>query len=435
MTTVTNAPTVTPPPAEPIFLVACHECDLLQRESEVRGNGTLRCCRCHAELYRAHPDSTDRALAFTLTCIVLFVISNLYPIVGLAVNGDLVETTLLGAVRVLYKDGMWPLAGLVLATTFLMPLMQMTSMAYLLVPMWLKRAPYHADLVFRLMHLAQPWGMTEVLILGMLVALVKLAHIASVVPGVALWSFGALMLLLAAAASAFDPRALWQRMGGFDDTASRTEASAAASAHTALRCGLLSCHSCGLLVKATSHGHGASCPRCGSHLHARKPNSIARTWAFLIAAVVLYIPANALPVMNTSSLFGSEKDTIMSGVVYLWTSGSWPLALVVFIASVAVPMLKILALVYLVISTQRRSVTLVQQRTRIYRLVELVGRWSMLDIYVITILVALVQFNALATIQAGPAAIAFGSVVVLTMFAAMSFDPRLIWDATEDHHV
>ncbi|MCX4144298.1 MULTISPECIES: paraquat-inducible protein A [Paraburkholderia] len=421
--------------AGPIPLVACHECDLLQRESAVPPDGTLRCCRCHAELYRAHPDSTDRALAFTLTCVVLFFISNLYPIVGLAVNGDLVETTLLGAVRVLYKDGMWPIAGLVLATTFLMPLMQMTAMAYLLVPLQLNRRPYHADFVFRLMHLAQPWGMTEVLILGMLVALVKLAHIASVVPGVALWSFGALMLLLAAAGSAFDPHALWRRMGSFDDAASKTEAAAAASAHTALRCGMLSCHSCGLLVKSTAHVHGAACPRCGAHLHARKPDSIARTWAFLIAAIVMYIPANALPVMNTSSLFGSEKDTIMSGVVYLWTSGSWPLAVVVFIASVAVPMLKILALIYLVISTQRRSVMLLQQRTRIYRLVELVGRWSMLDIYVITILVALVQFNALATIQAGPAAVAFGSVVVLTMFAAMSFDPRLIWDATEDHHV
>jgi paraquat-inducible protein A len=150
--------------------------------------------------------------------------------------------------------------------------------------------------------------------------------------------------------------------------------------------------------------------------------------------MVLYIPANMLPVMNTSSLFGSEKDTILSGVVYLWTSGSWPLAIIVFIASIAVPMLKILAIMFLVISTQRRSVALLQQRTRIYRVVELVGRWSMLDIYVITILVALVQFNALATIQAGPAAVAFGAVVVLTMFAAMSFDPRLIWDANESNH-
>jgi paraquat-inducible protein A len=135
--------------------------------------------------------------------------------------------------------------------------------------------------------------------------------------------------------------------------------------------------------------------------------------------------------METSSLFGAHRDTIMSGVVYLWTSGSWPLAVVVFIASVAVPMLKIIALIFLVATAQRQSRWLPKQRTRIYRVVEFVGRWSMLDIYVVTVLVALVQFSALATIQAGPAAIAFGAVVVLTMFAAMSFDPRLIWDASE----
>ncbi|AXE92153.1 paraquat-inducible protein A [Paraburkholderia terricola] len=428
-TPVTSATSVTS-----ARLIACHECDLLQREAPLTGEAVLRCCRCRAELYRNHPHGLDRALAFTLTSIVLFVISNAYPIVGLMVNGNLVETTLLGAVQILYDDGMWPIAGLVFATTFLMPLLQMATMTYLLTPLRLHRRPYHADVVVRLMQLARPWGMTEVLILGMLVALVKLAHIASVVPGVALWSFGVLMLLLAAANSAFDLHQLWQHMDERYSGAPDADHLAAPPARTALASALMTCHSCGLLTKSDAHLHDASCPRCGAHLHPRKPASYSRTWAFLIAAIVLYIPANVLPVMNTSSLFGSEKDTILSGVVYLWTSGSWPLAVVVFIASIAVPMLKILAIIYLVVTTQRRSVARLQQRTRIYRLVELVGRWSMLDIYVITILVALVQFNALATIQAGPAAVAFGAVVVLTMFAAMSFDPRLIWDATEDHH-
>jgi paraquat-inducible protein A len=149
---------------------------------------------------------------------------------------------------------------------------------------------------------------------------------------------------------------------------------------------------------------------------------------------VLYIPANVLPVMDTSSLFGAQTDTIMSGVVFLWVSGSWPLAVLVFVASIAVPMLKIISLIFLVLTAQLRWRWLPEKRTRIYRVVELVGRWSMLDIYVITILVALVQFSALATIMAGPGSIAFGSVVVLTMFSAMSFDPRLIWDPLEPDH-
>lgn len=415
-------------------LIACHECDLLQRETALPAGGVAHCRRCGAELYRSRPEGLDRALAFTLAALVLFAVANMFPVVGLAVNGDLVQSTLFGAVRILYRDGMWPLAGLVFVTTLMMPLLRMAAMTYLLVPLWMQRLPRRPDVAFRVLELAAPWGMTEVLILGMLVALVKLAHIATVVPGVALWAFGAVMLLLAAAASAFDPRDLWARM----DAASAVHAEGGgvitASAATAARAGLLVCHSCGLLSRPPPRAHEGSCPRCGAHLHFRKPASIARTWAFLIAAMILYIPANALPVMDTSSLFGAQEDTILSGVVYLWTSGSRLLASVVFIASIAVPMLKIIALLFLVISVQFHSPWLLEKKTRIYRLVELVGRWSMLDIYVITLLVALVQFSALATIKAGPASVAFGAVVVLTMFAAMSFDPRLIWDAVEKDH-
>ena len=199
---------------------------------------------------------------------------------------------------------------------------------------------------------------------------------------------------------------------------------------TASRLGLAACHGCGLLAHL-GHAHGARCPRCGSAMHIRKPDSIARTWALIIAAAILYIPANVLPIMVTGSIFGSQKDTIMSGVVYLWTSGSWPLALVVFIASVLVPMAKLIALIILVVSVQRHSRWDPVQRTKLYRMVELVGKWSMLDVYVVTMLVALVQLGALATIAPGPGAMAFGAVVVLTMFAAMSFDPRLIWDSME----
>lgn len=197
---------------------------------------------------------------------------------------------------------------------------------------------------------------------------------------------------------------------------------------TAAACGLFSCHVCGLVSKAAGTGGPAHCPRCSARLHFRKPDSLARTWALLVAAYIMYIPANLLPMMKTSSLFGSENDTIMSGILFLWSSGSWDLALVVFIASILVPMLKLIALTLLLISVQRRAGWLPVQRTRLYRLVELVGRWSMLDIFVVTILAALVQIGSLATITAGPAALAFGAVVVLTMFAVMQFDPRLIWD-------
>ena len=199
-------------------------------------------------------------------------------------------------------------------------------------------------------------------------------------------------------------------------------------AATATEAGLLVCHACGLLSRPSAADHHPACARCGASLHARKPDSIGRGWACLIAACVLYIPANVLPVMETGSMFGSQSDTIMSGVVYLWTSGSWPLAAIIFIASIMVPGSKLVALTVLLVSVQRRVTWRPLERTRLYRVVEFVGRWSMVDIYVAAILTALVQFHALATIKAGPGAIAFGAVVVLTMFAAESLDPRLIWD-------
>jgi paraquat-inducible protein A len=203
---------------------------------------------------------------------------------------------------------------------------------------------------------------------------------------------------------------------------------------TTLRLGLLACHVCGLVSRSPKAGGHAACGRCGAPLHSRKPNSIGRTSALLISAALLYVPANALPVMQTTTLFGSQEDTILSGVVYLWTSGSWPLAIVVFAASITVPLLKIIALTVLVVSTQRRTTWRPQERTLLYRMIELVGRWSMLDIYVVTLLVALVHLQGLATIQAGPGAVAFGAVVVLTMLASLSFDPRLIWDPIDERH-
>jgi paraquat-inducible protein A len=164
-------------------------------------------------------------------------------------------------------------------------------------------------------------------------------------------------------------------------------------------------------------------------LHLRKPNSIQRTWALLIAAYVLYLPANLLPITVTRSIFGIQHDTIISGVVYLWGSGSWAIALIVFVASVAVPLLKLFSLTLLVVSVQRHWRWDPLQRTRLYRLLETIGRWSMLDIYVVTVLVALVQVPSLAAIAPGSGVLAFAAVVVLSMLATMAFEPRLIWDS------
>jgi len=197
---------------------------------------------------------------------------------------------------------------------------------------------------------------------------------------------------------------------------------------TAATLGLCSCHACGLVMRPGSAFGKARCPKCGAAVHIRKPDSVRRCWALLIAAYILYLPANLLTIMETGSLISYRKDTIMSGVVHLWKSGSCAIAAIVFIASIMVPLFKLIALTILLISVQCRSTWWPTERSRLYRMVELVGRWSMLDVYVVTILAALVQIRSLATVRAGSGAVAFGTVVVLTMFAAMEFDPRLIWD-------
>ena len=198
---------------------------------------------------------------------------------------------------------------------------------------------------------------------------------------------------------------------------------------TARAASLASCHDCGLLSRVgRGHAHGLHCPRCGAALHSRKPNSLQRTWALVIAAAICYVPANLLPVMTVTSLGKPVSDTIMSGVVYFVEHGDWPLALVIFTASIFVPMMKLAILVFLLISVHLRSSWRPVERTRMYRLTEAIGRWSMVDIYVITIMVALVRLGNLATIEASAGAVFFGSVVVITIFAAESFDPRIIWD-------
>jgi paraquat-inducible protein A len=195
--------------------------------------------------------------------------------------------------------------------------------------------------------------------------------------------------------------------------------------------GLLVCTHCHATVRAIQSSHSL-CPRCGARVHDRRPHSLAATAAMLLSAAALYVPANLLPVMHTRTFFSEDDDTIMSGVLSLIQEGSWPLALLVFVASIVVPLLKIIAMGWLLISVARQSPGSALQKSRLFRLVEFIGRWSMLDVFAIALLVSLVQIRSLATIQVGLGALAFGAVVVLTMLAAQSFDERLLWDCHSD---
>lgn len=195
--------------------------------------------------------------------------------------------------------------------------------------------------------------------------------------------------------------------------------------------GLMVCHECHQLNRHQPGHARQHCTRCGARVHIRRPNSIVRTWALLLSAALLYLPANLLPIMTVRMLGDGTPDTIMSGVVTLARHGMYPIAAVVFVASILVPTFKLIGIAMLLISVQRHHPMSPRQRLLVFRFIEWIGRWSMLDIFVIAILVAIVNFGSLAGVEAGTGAVAFASVVVLTMLAAITFDPRLIWDNTE----
>ena len=196
----------------------------------------------------------------------------------------------------------------------------------------------------------------------------------------------------------------------------------------AMQHGLQSCETCGLLSRPAPGEEDGRCPRCDETLAFRKHQSIQRTWAYLIAAAICYIPANVLPVLTTTTAYGTESDTIMQGVVLLWTPKGWPLSLIVLVASIIIPSVKILALAYLLVTAQRDPIENNEQRVKLFRAIEFIGRWSMVDVFVDTFTAALIQLQPLMSVEPGPGLLFFAAVVVLTMLAVESFDPRLLWD-------
>jgi len=199
--------------------------------------------------------------------------------------------------------------------------------------------------------------------------------------------------------------------------------------------GLQSCEGCGLLSRPAPGEDEGRCPRCDEDLAFRKHDSLQRTWAYVLAAAVCYLPANLLPVLTTNTATGTDSDTILQGVVLLWSPTGWPLALIVLVASIMIPSAKILALIYLLVTVQRGSIESLEQRIRLYRMVEFIGRWSMVDVFVDAFTASLVQLQPLMSVEPAPGLFFFAAVVVLTMLAVESFDPRLIWDAASSREV
>lgn len=409
-----------------IPVTTCHDCGLLQQISHMPEDGAVKCCRCAATLRkreRVKPEkSIEHTLALVITALVLLAISNAFPIVQVDAEGHEMASTLFGCVKYLFTHDMVFLAGLVFLTTIGAPLIQLAGLLYILLPLNFKRIPPFAPQIYRLVRIITSWSMLEVLMLGILVSVVKLSAMATVAPSIALWSFALLMIVIAAILNDVDKEMLWGLISPGTKGRDRQQYKSGVQ--------LTNCHNCHL-IQALSAEHTSSCPRCKADVHWRKPGSLNRCTALVIAATVLYIPANLLPVMVVSSMGKTEGDTIISGVMYLATNGDLPLAIILFIASICVPTIKLVILYLLLITVHFKSQWRPKERTQLYRLTEFIGRWSMVDIYVDTLMAAMIQIQGLIVIEVGVGAVAFGAVVVLTILAAKAFDPRLIWDGME----
>lgn len=398
-------------------LLACHDCDHLYRYEPIPAGARADCRHCGALLYRHVPDSLDRSIALYCAALLLFVIANCFPFLSLKLGGRVVENILLSGGWAMYQLGMGELGLLIFLTSVAFPFLVITGMLYLLVPVRLGYLPRGLGTVYRLVHAVSPWSLVGVFMLGVLIAIVKLQDLATVITGISLYALGALMITYAAARASFDPHAFWEAVR-FRRSPAPSEI---AAAH-------LGCHICGLVVAVRSDGRAQSCQRCRTPLHTRKPDSLNRTLALLFSAAILMIPANVYPVMTVIRFGQGEPNTILSGVLHLIESGMWGLALIVFFASIVVPVTKLLVLSYLIWSIHRQSDWRPRDRTLLYRVTEAVGAWSMVDIFLVGLLSALVSLDALSTIRPGIGATYFAAVVIATMFAAHYFDPRLIWD-------
>lgn len=421
-------------------ILACSDCDLLQRLPPLPPGAAARCRRCGHTIALNRPDSLNRTLALAIAAFIVLIVANLSPLMALSVSGRQVSTTILGGAREMWFRGQAITAILVVFCTVIAPAVHVGIMSTVLIAVRRPPAPPWVGTLLRWSEWHQSWAMVEVMMLGVLVALIKIADLATVVPGIGMYAAGALVVLIAAMTVSFDPREVWRRVswavGPRPSPSSFTTSTVPAKWKpsctgfpTAIEAGLVSCEVCGLLSRPADIHEPGRCPRCGGALSLRHHTAIQRTWALIIAAMICYIPANLLPVMVTNTLVYSEKDTILSGVVMFYRTGSWHLALIILIASVVIPLAKIMSLAYLLVTVQLRSGRGQNERLRLYRLVTFVGRWSMVDVFVVTFTVALIQMRPLMSIQPGAGILFFAAVVILTMIASENFDPRLIWDS------
>ena len=384
------------------------------------------CPRCQHTLVRRHTNPAERSLALTMATLITLALSVAFPFLSFNISGignriELTETasTLIGLHQ--------PLVALcVLLTVIILPAVYLLSLLWLCVGITRGKPLPKSQHIARTLGYVTPWMMADVFVIGTLVSLIKIMGIADVELGLSFWTFCSYALLLLLTTQSVDRDWLWLYLDSDPKAPTNVQLGESASAQ-----GLAGCHTCGLVNRlselAPSKKHHR-CRRCDEPLHPYKGVNNQATLALLAAAVIMYLPANIYPIMITTSLGDTQPSTILGGVLSFFQHGDWPIAVIILTASILVPVSKMLALLWLCYIVRQPTSNLSQlSRIRIYRITEFIGRWSMVDVFVVAILVALIRNGSLMSVEPGAGALSFTAVVVLTMLAAIMFDPRGIW--------
>ncbi|WP_438765532.1 PqiA/YebS family transporter subunit [Kushneria sp. TE3] len=410
-------------PSRPLRV--CHECDLVSTVPPLACSESARCPRCQSELMVRKRAPAQQALALAIAAVVALVASLAFPFISFSARGIERAISLTDAIAILSTGNYTVLAVVLWMVLLLLPMLYLGMVIVIHAAFLLGRRPPRGMLMLRTLRHIEHWMMADVFLIGVLVSLVKILSLASIGFGVSFWAFCLFVVLMLLISRSVDRDWLWDVMAPEPAPPARAQ-----SGRTALSQKLAGCPVCGT-VNDYYHHQPCYCRRCGEKLHMRRRHSVQKTLALLMVSVILYIPAMVLPIMTVSSLNDTTTQTVMGGVLLLLDHGDYPIAAIIFLASVVIPVAKLLALFWLCIKVARPQPWRPEVRMTLYRVTEFIGRWSMIDVFVVALLAALVQLGVLMHVSAEPGIIAFGAVVVLTMVAAMSFDPRLIWDAAD----
>ncbi len=409
--------------------MACFNCGLFHAVPPLLPGQRVRCRRCRGVVAVRRRNAIARTLAWGTAALIMFAVTLTLPFMRIELYGRAHQMVLINGPDTLDDDGLWALGLLIFFLTIAAPAIRIAGLTFVTFGLRRRHPPRHLWLILRLAEKLRVWSMVEVYLLGAFVAYTKLIDLADVGVLTAGYSLAALMLLQAITEFSFDREATWQALehaGAVFDPARLSATLGRCLAPHTKSDNMLGCLTCGATVLGTD---GAICPRCGATVHARKPHAISRAAALLVAAAILYIPANVFPILTAIELGRGQPSTILGGVQELLGAHMYPLAALVFFASIVVPAVKVLGLGLVLQTTHARVRRRVRDRVILFHVVEAIGRWSMIDMFMLSILVGLVQLGFVATVTPGAGALAFAAVVVLTMLAAMVFDPRLIWDA------